>query len=344
VHIPDGYLSLETSLPAFGVMIPVWAAALKKLKKVLDNRQIPLLSMCAAFSFVIMMFNIPLGGSSIHAVGAVFIAVLIGPWASCIAVSVAIIIQALVFGDGGIAAIGVNCFNMAVVMPFSGYYTYRAIAGKSEISSGRSMSGIFTGSFIGINLAALCAAVEFGVQPLLFKAADGHPLYGYFPLSVSVPAMMFEHLLFAGPIEGIITAAAYLARYAPQLLGKASGPAGQPVQTGASKYKAFMIGLVILVILTPVGLLATGTAWGEWGTDILKEKIGYIPQGFAKLSEIWRALMPGYSIHGLTGSFFKSSIGYVSSAVIGIILIAAIMFTTERLVIKNKKGNKKIGE
>lgn len=344
MHIPDGYLSLETTLPAIGVMIPVWTVALNKVKKVMNQKQIPLLSLCAAFSFVIMMFNVPLGESSVHAVGAVFIAILLGPWAACIAVSIALIIQALMFGDGGILAIGANCLNMAFIMPFAGYYLYKVITGKSEILSKRSMIGIFAGSYLGINLAALCTAIEFGIQPILFKAADGNPLYGFYPLSVSIPTLMFEYTLFAGPIEGILTVAgiSYLARFAPHLLNRASNSQSLDEKSLFARYKPFIICIIAMVVLTPIGLLATGTAWGEWGINEFKEKIGYIPQGFAKFSDIWRALMPDYSIPGLEGSFLKSSIGYIASAIVGIILMSIVIFITAKLVIKDQKGTEHI--
>ena len=77
------------------------------------------MAMAAAFSFVIMMFNIPLpGGTSAHAVGGTLLAVVLGPWAACICVTIALVIQALLFGDGGVWTFGANCFNMAFVMPF----------------------------------------------------------------------------------------------------------------------------------------------------------------------------------------------------------------------------------
>ena len=119
MHIPDGYLSPQTYIPLFGVSLVCWSVALKKLKKDLSTRQVPYLAMAAVFSFLIMMFNIPIpGGTTGHAVGAGIIAVLLGPWTAVIAVSVVLIIQALVFGDGGITAIGANCFNLAVAMHF----------------------------------------------------------------------------------------------------------------------------------------------------------------------------------------------------------------------------------
>jgi cobalt/nickel transport system permease protein len=336
MHIPDGYLSPQTTIPAIVGVIPFWGIALKKVKEALKQKQIPLLALCSAFSFVIMMFNVPVGESSVHAVGAVFIAILLGPWAACIAVSMALIIQAFAFGDGGILSIGANCFNMAVVMPFVGYYIYKLIAGKSEILSKRNMIGVFAGGYFGLNIAALCTAIEFGIQPLLFRGIDGNPLYGYYPLSVSVPTMMLEHTIFAGPIEGILTACAiaYIAKFAPHLLSNGN-ISREPL---FSKYKALLYGIITMVVLTPLGLIATGTAWGEWGGDELKEKIGYIPQGLEKLSDIWRAWMPDYSIPSLKGSIFSSSVGYIVSAIVGILLISIVTYITSKIVVREQKG------
>lgn len=342
MHIPDGYMSLQTSLPLMGAMVPVWSVAAGKVEKFAGGRNIPLLSLCAAFSFVIMMFNIPVGPSSVHAVGAVFIAVLLGPWAACIAVSIALAIQALVFGDGGLLAIGANCFNMAFAMPFTGYYIYRAISGSADILAKRSLVGIFAGSYIGMNVASLLTAIEFGIQPLLFKTAGGIPEYGFYPLSVSVPAMLTESLLVSGPVEAVITffAIVYLSRFAPHLLDRAKSVAVEPGKSFFNRYKAFIIGLAVLVALVPAGLFASGSAWGEWGNDEIRSMLGYVPAGLDKLSGIWKAIVPDYSIENLGGGFFGSSLGYVISALIGILLIFGVLLVSSRLMV-NKNDTKK---
>src|SRR5512135_3926299 len=123
MHIPDGYLSPIFSLGTGVVTVPAWAVATQKVKKVLNNRTVPLLAIFAALSFTIMMFNIPVpGGTTAHAVGGTLIAIVLGPWAAVLGVSTALIIQALFFGDGGILAIFANCLNMGVILPFVGYY------------------------------------------------------------------------------------------------------------------------------------------------------------------------------------------------------------------------------
>ncbi|HWQ74220.1 MAG TPA: cobalt transporter CbiM [Syntrophomonas sp.] len=221
MHIPDGYLSPQTALPFVALMIPVWGVAVKKVQTDLKKRQIPVLAIGAAFCFTIMMFNLPIpGGSSAHAVGAVLLAILLGPWPACIGVSIALIIQALIFGDGGVMAIGANCFNMGVVMPWVGYGIYRLIKGRADILSTRAIIAAFIAGYVGLNAAAFVTALEFGSQYHWFQAADGTPLYFPYPIKIAVIAMMSEHLIFAGWVEGLATAlgAWFVARNYPALM------------------------------------------------------------------------------------------------------------------------------
>jgi len=179
------------------------------------------LAIAAAFSFVIMMFNVPIpGGTTGHAVGAVLAAILLGPWAACIAVTVALVVQALLFGDGGITAVGANCFNMAFIEVFSGYYLYKLISGSSAINSARRVVAAGVAGYIGLNLASFSTALMFGIQPLMHTTVDGRSLYCPYGLNVAIPAMLSEHLLVFGWIEAIITALVvkYLQKEDPSLL------------------------------------------------------------------------------------------------------------------------------
>lgn len=205
MHIPDGYLSPQTYVPLYAISIACWAIALKKIKKELSHKHIPYIAMSAAFSFLIMMFNIPVpGGTSGHAVGAGIIAILLGPWAAVLAVSVVLIIQAIIFGDGGITAIGANCFNMAVVMPFVSYWVFRSIKGKA---TGKWFYvAAFLAGYAGLSAAAIVTGVEFGIQPIIASGPDGKPLYAPYPLSIAVPAMAIEHLALFSIVEGMVTA------------------------------------------------------------------------------------------------------------------------------------------
>lgn len=221
MHIPDGYVGPITCAAGYVVMIPLWATASIRLQKTLNVKQVPLLAIGAAFSFVIMMFNIPVpGGTTGHAVGAVLIAILLGPWAACISVSVALIIQALLFGDGGITVIGLNSFNMAFVMPFTGYMIYRLISGKSAVTSKRRIIAAGIAGYSGLVAAALLAGTELGIQPLLHHTSSGQALYCPYGLKIAIPVMAGEHLLIFGWIELIVTSLVikFLQKQEPSLI------------------------------------------------------------------------------------------------------------------------------
>ena len=225
MHIPDGYLGPVTYSTLYAATIPFWAVASWKLNKTLQAKRAPYLALGAAFSFVIMMFNIPvIGGTTGHATGATLIAILIGPWAAMISVSVALIIQALLFGDGGITTIGANCFNMAVVGVLIGYGLYQLISWDSGTKSKRRLIAGAVAAYISLNTSALFVAVQLGVQPILEKSSTGQPLYAPFPLSVTIPAMAIEHLLLFGIVEALVTVLVmtYFQKNDPAMLGRTS--------------------------------------------------------------------------------------------------------------------------
>src|SRR5208283_2304271 len=169
MHIPDGYLSPSTCTILYGASVPFWYVALQRVKRTLSARLVPLLSVMAALSFVIMMFNLPLpGGTTGHAVGVAISTIILGPWASILAVSIALAIQAVFFGDGGITTLGANCFNMAIVGSLVAYAVYRLGAGRAALTSPRRVVAAALAGYMSINASAFCAAVEFGIQPLFF--------------------------------------------------------------------------------------------------------------------------------------------------------------------------------
>jgi cobalt/nickel transport system permease protein len=220
MHIPDGYLSPQTYIPLYGVFAAVVSVAVKKVKKEVSERDIPYLGMAAAFSFIIMMFNLPIpGGTTGHAVGSAVIAILFGPWAATVAVSVALIIQALIFGDGGITAIGANCFNMAIFMPFTAYYLFRLFS-FNQAGKARVFFAAFISGYLSLVMAAILTGIEFGIQPLIASSSDGKALYCPYDLKIAVPAMAIEHMLLFGIVEGLITAiiVRYFLRNEPGLI------------------------------------------------------------------------------------------------------------------------------
>ncbi len=320
MHIPENYLSPSTCAVLTVAMAPVWYKASKNLKEHMNQDHLPMIGVGAAFSFVAMMFNIPIvGGSSGHAIGGTLLAILLGPDAACIAVSVALLIQAVLFGDGGILAFGANCFNMAFVLPYVGYYLYKLLTKGSEKKS-RNLVSAFIASYVAINIAAVFAAIEFGIQPILFKDASGNALYCPYSLSVSIPAMLTEHLVLFGFVEAIFTTGvlSYLYQTKPNLVN-------HEVKTNRPVYLL----LAILTVFVPLGLIAQGTAWGEWSNEELIEQIGYIPSGMQN-GFSFESIMPDYSLNGLPEVFT-----YYLSAIIGVALLIIIF----KMISTMKKKN-----
>jgi cobalt/nickel transport system permease protein len=232
LHIPDGYLGPETYIALFVIMIPVWLYASYRLNRELRSKQVPYLALAAAFTFVIMMINVPApGGGTGHAVGAAIIGIVLGPWAAVVSITVALVIQALMFGDGGITAIGANCFNMAFLMPFTAYAIYRLIGGKSPLVSKRRLAAAAVAGYLSLVVAAAATAIEFGLQPVLHPATTGEFMYMPYGLGVTIPVMLGEHL-FLGVIEAAVTVLvfAYLLRTDPKMLEpkRSKKPAGKP--------------------------------------------------------------------------------------------------------------------
>lgn len=326
MHIPEGYLSPITSLIMFLLVLPFWAIGARKIRQTMNARSIPLIALLAAFSFVIMMFNLPLpGGTSGHAIGAALAAVILGPEIATIAVSIALIIQALFFGDGGVLAIGANCFNMAVVIPYISFYIYRAFSKNVPLTSQRRLIGAALGGWVGVTVAAFLAGVEFGIQPLLFTAADGAPLYAPYPLAVAIPAMVIPHMLIPSIVEGLLTAlvVAYLQRSNIHVLETAEKPAMATDAGSFQKLRGLWVGLIVLIVASPLGLLAPGTAWGEWSTTQLTEMgLKAVPSGLEKLSTLWGAPLSGYDLP-LLGN---TNLGYVLSAALGISIVALVVW------------------
>ncbi len=201
MHIPDGYLSPETCIATYAVAVPLWIYGFKKLKEKLTEETLPTLAALSALSFVIMMFNIPIpGGTSAHAVGAVAIAILFGPWVGFVSISLVLLIQSVVFGDGGISAWAVNSMSMGFIGSFVGYYIFQWLKTKTKYAP-------FIAGYIGIVCSALFVGIILGIQPI-FWTVNGKPEYFPIGLSIAVPAMVGAHLLI-GFVEGTLTQIVY---------------------------------------------------------------------------------------------------------------------------------------
>lgn len=228
------------------------------------------------------------------------------------------ILQSFLFADGGIIALGANVFNMACVMPFVGYAIYRFFAKRHH-----SDLGVILGSYIGINVYVLLVGVELGLQPVLFHTASGQALYNPYPLSITVPAMTLTHLLFAGPIEAFFTYVIYrfVKRVTPNELYENAAIQSENAKTSFNPLY-YLLGA--LVVLSPIGLLAQGTAFGEWSKSEMLDKLksegvaSQLPQGMAK----------GLDYQGLFSDYTVPStnlpLGYILSAITAIIIFVLI--------------------
>ncbi|MFN8046898.1 cobalt transporter CbiM [Dietzia sp. UBA5065] len=350
MHIPDGYLSPQTCAAAYAVAVPTLAVASRRVSAVLRTKQVPLLAMFAAVSFLVMMFNVPIpDGTTAHAVGAVIIAIVLGPWAAVIAVSVALLFQALLFGDGGVLAYGANVVNMAILMPFVGYAGYRLIAGRSALTATRRVVAAGLAGFVGINAAGLATAIELGIQPDLFHTAAGAPLYSPYHLSQSIPAMALAHVIVAGPVEAVLTAGVfgYLVRANPSALAATHpGLSGEPSSSSTPSRPPGLLSparvavgfVVLLAALSPLGLLAPGGAFGENAPDDLPLAdlgLDAIPAGMERYAGFWS--------HTLLGDYGfadgqNATLAYWVCAVLGIAIVGIAVYAAGRLFVWTTRG------
>jgi cobalt/nickel transport system permease protein len=336
MHIPDGYLSPETCAALYAAATPFWFVSLKRAKRTLRTRTAPLISLFAAFAFVVMMFNVPLpGGTTGHALGVTIAAIVLGPWNAILAVSVALAIQAIFFADGGITALGANGFNMAIAGSFVAYGVYRLFAGRSE-SSRRKVVGAAIAGYLAINVAALLTSIELGIQPLLFRDATGAPLYAPYRLGIAIPVMMLGHLTVAGLAEAALSTGvvSFLLRVNPELLMEAvpgtdtaEGVVDETSQSTATSRPLWAV-LGLMLLLTPLGVLAVGSAWGEWSARDFQDPASrkemtavsngqappvQVPRGLERMSSFWTAPFPGYAPKMIR----NHTLGYFLSAMFG---------------------------
>ena len=307
MHIPDNYLSPASCAVLAVAAAPVVGLSITKVKAQLkENKELaPMLGIAASLSFLLMMFNVPIpGGTTAHAVGGVLLSILIGPYAASLALSVALLLQALLFGDGGILALGANIFNMAVAMPFVGYAVYHFFRKQNHETA-----GVIVGSYVGINVAAFLTAIELGIQPII-ATQGGEPLYNPYGLAVTIPAMMLTHLTIAGAVEVFFTYVIYrfVKQVAPQELYT-------PTSVNTTSFvKKIRYVLIALVVLSPLGLLAEGTAFGEWSAEELAEMMNNVPAGIEN-GFSFEALFSDYTIPGT-----NIAVGYILSAITALLI------------------------
>lgn len=208
MHIPDGLMAPEVWIFGFLVAIPVVSYAFYRVGKTIDEKTVPFMAILAAGIFVAQMLNFPVGGGTTgHLVGAALAVVLLGTWGGVVVISVILTIQCLVFGDGGITALGLNMLNMAVIAPLGTGLVLGITRGKFQMPS------IAIAAWASVFIASLACALQLGVS---YSISNGE--FGI-AMGIAVPAMLGWHMLI-GIGEAIITVGvvAFLTQVAPETL------------------------------------------------------------------------------------------------------------------------------
>jgi cobalt/nickel transport system permease protein len=164
VHIPDGFIDAPTSIGAAAASAGGLAVSLRRSAEVLEDRLAPMAGLVAAYVFAVQMLNFPVAaGTSGHLLGGALAAVLVGPWVGSLCIAVVLVVQALLFADGGLSALGLNVFNMAVVGVFAGYGLF--VLARRVLPATRSGVAAASGvaALLSVVLAALAFALEYAV-------------------------------------------------------------------------------------------------------------------------------------------------------------------------------------
>jgi cobalt/nickel transport system permease protein len=295
MHIPDGFLSVTVSIVFWAVSLIIVGYALRRVSRDLGERQVPLMGVLAACIFAGQMLNFSVtGGTSGHLLGAAIATILLGPWAAILVLTSVVGIQALIFQDGGLLALGANIFNMGVVGVAVAYFVYRTV---QRLASGKSW-GVFVGGFAAgwssIFIASLACALQLALS-------------GTSPANVAVLAMGGIHALI-GVGEGLITVGALAFMYAAR---RDLFQAGQAQPAGSKA--VWIAGLVIAVVLAVVSPLASSHPDGlEW----VAEQKGFLDVMRAPLYTI----IPDYALPGVS----NQAVATILAGIVGLLIVFSV--------------------
>lgn len=301
MHIPDGFLEPKVWISLTAVSAGAVALASKKVSKDLDEKKVPLMGVLSAFVFAAQMVNFPVGGgTSGHLMGGVLIASIVGPFAALLMMSTILILQALLFQDGGITALGANIFNMGIIGAGLGYLIFRGlnrVTGSFKIS-------LFTASWLSVVAAAGVAAAELSLS-------------GVIPITVSLPAMAVVHAVI-GIGEGAITVAA---------LGLVSRINKEAVYglhgVEAVRLKKSTIWIWLAVSMAVAILLAPFASEFPDGLEKVAETLGFLEKGTSNLS----FPLSDYQMPGLNGGISTAMAG-----IVGVLVTFIVAYTIIKVV------------
>lgn len=259
LHIPDGFLSLPVAGAGWLVSLLLLAWALRRTQELLGEAMVPLFGVLAAFVFAAQVVNFPIvGGTSGHLLGAALTAILLGPWSAVVVMSAVVVVQAVLFQDGGLLALGCNLLNMAVLAPLSAHVVYRVVGSSA---AWRGAAAVLAGW-----LSVVVSAAATGTE-LVWS--------GTFPAAVTMPALLGIYAV-VGLGEGLLTAAvlSFLRRNRPALLERSLLVERDAAASVATMGVAATLGVIFLAPLAseaPDGLEkvaeqagVVGTAWEPW--------------------------------------------------------------------------------
>jgi cobalt/nickel transport system permease protein len=295
MHIPDGFLSVLVSTVLWVISILVIAYALKRVSKDMDERKVPLMGVLAAAIFAGQMLNFTVvGGTSGHLMGAAIATILLGPWAAILVMSTVVGVQALVFQDGGLLALGANIFNMGVIGVAVSYFVYRSVTSLVKGKRWGTFVGGSVAAWISIEVAALAAALELALS-------------GTSPANIAVPAMAGIHALI-GIGEGLITLGALAVIYASRsdLL-----KTGQERPTGGVALWA--VGLLVALALAIASPLAS--AFPD-GLERVAEQKGFLSAAQGPLYKI----IPDYIFPGVS----NPTLATIFAGILGVLIVFGV--------------------
>ena len=237
MHLPDGFLDARTALLSSGAAAAGLGIALRQARTSIEPRRVPLLGLSAAFVFAAQMLNFPVaGGTSGHLVGGALTGVLLGPAAGIIVMTCVLIVQCLLFADGGLLSLGANVFNMGLVSVCSGYMVFGGVRRLMGAEDTRAIvaAAAFAG-WVSTVLSALCCAGQLALS-------------GVVPWSLAFPAMFNVHMVI-GAGEGLATALVVLAilKSRPELLCARQNPTAPSWRFATAYLLLIILGLAVFV-------------------------------------------------------------------------------------------------
>lgn len=270
MHAPDGFLNAPTALVTAIISVVVVGLALRHSKEQLADRAIPLAGITAAFIFAAQMFNFPVAaGTTGHLLGGALAAILLGPSVGVVVVTIVVVVQAFVFADGGITALGYNILNMAIVPAYGGYAAFRLFRKMFPASPGGVVGASGLAAWSSVVLSAMAFSIEW-----LFGASAPVAFDDVFSAMVGV------HVL-VGIGEGLISAlavGAVLAARPDLIYGARDLDAMQLTDRRQMRTRTFVLG-GLLVALVFAGVVSQFAFDDPDGLDSVAQESGFAGSG-----------------------------------------------------------------